>query len=75
MAGSIWISLDIIRINILDILTSKDILSGYFIRIYINIKGYYLDKYQWISHMDIREDMSWICLDIMWISWADIFSG
>ena len=53
----------------------KDILSGYFIRIYIDIKGYDLDKYQWISHMDIREDMSWICLDIMWISWADIFSG
>jgi hypothetical protein len=40
----------------------------------MNILGYQLDKYPWISMMDMWLGYVWICLDISWISSVDIVS-
>ncbi len=40
----------------------------------MDIQGYLLDKYNWISLMDMWLGYLWICLDITWISSVDIFS-
>ena len=51
-----------------------DIRHGYCIWISVDILGYFLDKFQWISLMDMWLGYLWIYWDISWISPVDIFS-